>query len=216
MVWSSKTLTTPRRLFRSRCRGSPGPVAVLARSRACRRPRLQVERHRSLQHALDVRCRRSSFPASRASSAGRRSRALRAMTSGSETSAQTRGMATRFVGKVISTITTVADEREYYDPSCARTRRRVARPCAATALRVDEQRPSARLLRPVEHAIHWPHYSEPAGVRLTPRRSCIPFRPTPRPGARMPGEHRPMPAFVLLATTGTSSTASTSPLTATA
>ena len=36
------------------------------------------------------------------------------MTSGSETSAKTRGMATTFsVGKVFSTITTVADEREY-------------------------------------------------------------------------------------------------------
>ena len=36
------------------------------------------------------------------------------MTSGSETSAKTRGMATAFsVGKVFSTITTVADEREY-------------------------------------------------------------------------------------------------------
>ena len=32
------------------------PFAVLARPRACRRPRLQVERHGSLQHALDVRC----------------------------------------------------------------------------------------------------------------------------------------------------------------
>ena len=97
VIWSSKTLTTPGGSCSDlSCRGSPGPSLYWHVRATWRRGISRVERHWSLQHALDGPASRSSFPASRASSAGRRSRELRATTSGSETSAESCGTATVF------------------------------------------------------------------------------------------------------------------------
>ena len=60
------------------------------------------------------------------------------------------------MGKVVSTITTVADEREYYTLRTPRGRRCVARSREARRLRRDGERSAARVLRSVERRTRVP------------------------------------------------------------
>ena len=114
VIWSSKTLTTPGRGRSDLASVDHRPVAVLARSCARQPRRLAVERHRPLQHALDG----SGVPEQLPSEPGFVSwKPIEGATGydvwfGNLGSEMRDGVGVT-VGKIVSTITTVADEREY-------------------------------------------------------------------------------------------------------
>ncbi len=187
------------------------PFAVLARPRACRRPRLQVERHRSLQHALDV-----GVPRQLPSEPGFVSWTPIEGATGYDVWFGNLGKDQRegqefSVGKIFSTITTVADEREYS------TLRAPGQESCGASVRGDSstgRRTTAFRASPTDRgAARTPTPSLRAS--LTPRRSFIPFVRRHVLGHGRPGNTRPCRRSSG-PTTASSSTASTSPQTSTA
>ena len=120
VIWSSRTLTTPAASVPISLPWITGnPASLYWHVRAwCGRCRVGLERASALQHALARRSNRdchddarrpAAVRASPGTSAGRRSRARPATRSGTRTSASTQS-----AWQDLSTITTVADEREFY------------------------------------------------------------------------------------------------------